>query len=121
MERIGLKSTHLRSVNGELLVISNTNLLSKEITNYAHLHRRRVQFAIGVVYQTTPEMLRALPALLEAQGALPRDGTLLLIGEALGRKDWAGARALTARMVEEGNFSFLAPIVQSWISLGQRR
>ncbi|MGV3731325.1 MAG: mechanosensitive ion channel family protein [Sphingopyxis sp.] len=67
VERIGLKSTHLRSVNGELLVISNTNLLSKEITNYAHLHRRRVQFAIGVVYQTTPEMLRALPALLKAQ------------------------------------------------------
>ncbi|MBB6427551.1 mechanosensitive ion channel family protein [Sphingopyxis sp. JAI128] len=67
VERIGLKSTHLRSVNGELLVISNTNLLSKEITNYAHLHRRRVQFAIGVVYQTTPDMLRALPALLRAQ------------------------------------------------------
>ncbi|KTE17511.1 mechanosensitive ion channel protein MscS [Sphingopyxis sp. H115] len=67
VERIGLKSTHLRSVNGELLVISNTNLLSKEITNYAHLHRRRVQFAIGVVYQTTPAMLRALPALLQAQ------------------------------------------------------
>ncbi len=54
VERIGLKSTHLRSVNGELLVISNTNLLSKEITNYAHLERRRVQFAIGVIYQTTP-------------------------------------------------------------------
>lgn len=67
VERIGLKSTHLRSVNGELLVISNTNLLSKEITNYAHLHRRRIQFAIGVIYQTTPEMLKALPALLKAQ------------------------------------------------------
>lgn len=67
VERIGLKSTHLRSVNGELLVISNTNLLSKEITNYAHLHRRRIQFAVGVIYQTSPEMLRALPALLQAQ------------------------------------------------------
>ena len=67
VERIGLKSTRLRSVNGELLVISNTNLLSKEITNYAHLHRRRVQFSIGVIYQTSPAMLRALPALLEEQ------------------------------------------------------
>ena len=47
VEKIGLKSTHLRSVNGELLVISNTNLLSKEITNYAHLDRRRVQFGIA--------------------------------------------------------------------------
>ena len=67
VERIGLKSTRLRSLNGELLVISNTNLLSKEITNFAHLHRRRITFKIGVVYQTTPAMLRDLPALLEEQ------------------------------------------------------
>jgi len=67
VERIGLKSTRLRSVNGELLVVSNTNLLAKEITNFAHLHRRRVTFAIGVIYQTTPDMLRELPALLEEQ------------------------------------------------------
>ncbi|KTE19125.1 mechanosensitive ion channel protein MscS [Sphingopyxis sp. H050] len=67
VERIGLKSTRLRSVNGELLVISNTNLLGKEITNFAHLHRRRVTFTISVIYQTTPQMLRDLPALLEEQ------------------------------------------------------
>ncbi len=67
VERIGLKSTRLRSLNGELLVISNTNLLSKEITNFAHLHRRRITFRIGVIYQTTPAMLRDLPALLEEQ------------------------------------------------------
>lgn len=67
VERIGLKSTRLRSVNGEQLIISNTNLLAKEITNFAHLHRRRVTFTIGVIYQTTPEMLRDLPALLEEQ------------------------------------------------------
>jgi small-conductance mechanosensitive channel len=67
VERIGLKSTRLRSLNGELLVISNTNLLSKEITNFAHLHRRRITFKIGVIYQTTPTMLRDLPPLLEEQ------------------------------------------------------
>ncbi len=67
VERIGLKSTRLRSINGELLIVSNTNLLAKEITNFAHLHRRRVTFAIGVVYQTSPEKLRDLPALLEEQ------------------------------------------------------
>ncbi|WP_237245917.1 mechanosensitive ion channel family protein [Sphingopyxis witflariensis] len=67
VERIGLKSTRLRSLNGELLVISNTNLLGKEITNFANLHRRRITFRIGVIYQTTPAMLRDLPALLQAQ------------------------------------------------------
>lgn len=69
VERVGLKSTRLRSVNGELLIVSNTQLLSKEIANFAHLSRRRVQFAIGVIYQTPPDGLRALPALLEAQVA----------------------------------------------------
>ena len=67
VERIGLKSTRLRSINGELLVVSNTNLLAKEITNFAHLQRRRVTFLISVIYQTTPTMLRDLPALLEVQ------------------------------------------------------
>lgn len=67
VERIGLKSTRLRSVNGELLVISNTNLLGKEITNFAHLDRRRITFNIGVIYQTAPAKLRALPALLQKQ------------------------------------------------------
>jgi small-conductance mechanosensitive channel len=67
VERVGLKSTRLRSLNGELLIISNTNLLNKEIANFAHLNRRRIIFAIGVIYQTSPEMLRALPGLLEQQ------------------------------------------------------
>ena len=57
--------------------------------------------------------------LLDQAGALPRDGTLLLIGEALGRRDWTSASALADRLVEEGNFAFIAPMLQSWISLGR--
>ncbi|MCI4589279.1 tetratricopeptide repeat protein [Sphingobium sp. BYY-5] len=57
--------------------------------------------------------------LLDAQGMLPRDGTLLWVGDALTRKDWAGARILIDRMVAEGNFAFLAPIARSWITLGE--
>lgn len=59
--------------------------------------------------------------LLDDAGALPRDGTLLLIGDALAAKDWVRARRLTDRMVEEGNFAFLAPIIRSWVSLGEGR
>jgi small-conductance mechanosensitive channel len=65
VERVGLKSTRLRSINGELLIISNTNLLNKEIANFARLERRRVTFRFGLVYQSAPEKLRALPALME--------------------------------------------------------
>jgi len=65
VERIGLKSTRLRSINGELLIISNTNLLSKEIANFARLERRRINLKMTLAYQTAPDVLRALPALME--------------------------------------------------------
>src|SRR3546814_3497984 len=65
VERIGLKSTRLRSVNGELLVLSNPNLSAKEITNLAHLHRSRVTFMLGVISPTTPASSRDLPASME--------------------------------------------------------
>jgi Flp pilus assembly protein TadD len=60
-------------------------------------------------------------AVLERDGRLPRDGTLLYICNALSRKDWATARLSVDRMVTEGNFAFLAPILRSWISLGEGR
>ena len=57
--------------------------------------------------------------LLDGEGLLPRDGTLLQIADALNRKDWAAARTWTDRMADEGNFAFLAPLVRSWIALGE--
>ena len=64
-------------------------------------------------------LARQSAVLLDEAGALPRDGTLLRIGDALAAKDWAGGRILTDRMAEEGNFAFLTPIVRSWIALGE--
>ncbi len=57
--------------------------------------------------------------LLDQQAMLSRDGTLLLICDALTRKDWPGAQDMTERLVTEGNFAFLAPIITSWIALGE--
>lgn len=59
--------------------------------------------------------------LLESDGLLPRDGTLLQIGDALSHKDWAAAQRLVDRLATEGNFAFLAPIIRSWISVGEGR
>ncbi|GLV28580.1 hypothetical protein TomTYG75_11020 [Sphingobium sp. TomTYG75] len=65
VERIGLKSTRLRAMTGEKKVISNANLLQKEITSLQTLEQRRVTFAIGIIYQTPDEKADAIPALLE--------------------------------------------------------
>lgn len=64
VEKIGLKSTRLRALTGEKKVISNTNLLSKEITSYASLDHRRLKFPIGVIYQTDPDLADRVPVIL---------------------------------------------------------
>lgn len=66
VERIGLKSTRLRAVTGERKIISNTQLLNKELTSYAGLDHRRIKFAIGVIYQTHPDQCAAIPDILRA-------------------------------------------------------
>ncbi|MEZ5709406.1 MAG: mechanosensitive ion channel [Blastomonas sp.] len=65
VEKIGLKSARLRSVFGEEIIISNANLLNKEIVNYTRLDRRRTRYGIGVIYQTAPEDARRIPGLLQ--------------------------------------------------------
>lgn len=62
VEQIGLKTTRIRATTGEEVVISNTNLLNKEIHNMARLARRRVEFVLRLAYQTPTELLRAAQA-----------------------------------------------------------
>ena len=65
VENIGLKSTRVRSITGEEVVISNTNLLSKELHNMARLNRRRITQPFGLVYQTAPEVCARIAKIAE--------------------------------------------------------
>jgi len=58
VKKIGLKSTRIESVFGEEIIISNTNLLDKQITNWARMGYRRQRMGIGVIYQPPPEKAR---------------------------------------------------------------
>ena len=64
VERIGLKTTRLRALTGEEVVISNTQLLAKQIANFARLSHRRMTLAVGVTYETPVDKLRAVPDLV---------------------------------------------------------
>ena len=57
VERIGLKTTRLRSSAGELIVMANTKLLEREIHNLAEAHRRRVVVPFGLMLKTPPDAL----------------------------------------------------------------
>lgn len=65
VEHIGLKTTRLRSVEGERKIISNANLLEKEITNFEDVSVRRFSMPIGVIYQTPPEKAERIPEILK--------------------------------------------------------
>jgi small-conductance mechanosensitive channel len=66
IERIGLKTTRLRSVNGEQIVMANTKLLEREIHNYAGGRTRRSQLPFGLIYQTPPDELEKVTSLAKA-------------------------------------------------------
>ena len=65
VEEIGLKSTRIRGINGEERVISNKNLLDKEIQNNTKRQRRRTKFAIGLAYETPPDTLQRVPDMMK--------------------------------------------------------
>ncbi len=64
VEYVGLKTTRMRSLSGEQLVFSNSDLLNSRIRNYGRMFERRVVFNIGVTYQTPREELIRIPAII---------------------------------------------------------
>lgn len=57
VEEVGLKTTRLRSISGEQLIMSNGDLLKARVRNYKRMTERRIVFTFGVEYGTPPEVL----------------------------------------------------------------
>lgn len=64
VEQIGLKTTRIRSVEGEELIVSNGDLLKSRIRNYRRMTSRRALLRFGVSQQTAPELLERIPQLV---------------------------------------------------------
>ncbi len=65
VEAIGLKTTRVRALSGEQLIISNGNLLNQQISNLRRIQERRIVTTIGVIYQTAPDLLDQIPGEIE--------------------------------------------------------
>ena len=61
VERIGLKTTRLRSLTGEELIFSNRDLLESRVQNFGRMRERRHKFEVGVTYDTPPEAAAEIP------------------------------------------------------------
>ena len=66
VERIGLKTTRLRSITGEQLIMANTKLLEREIHNMAQAKARRVTLYLAVAGETSAAMIDAITGAAEA-------------------------------------------------------
>jgi len=66
VEYIGLKTTRIKSLQGEQIIFSNSNLTNSRIHNYKRMNERRVVFKLGVVYDTGTEKLEKIPKLVKS-------------------------------------------------------
>ncbi len=66
VEKVGIKTTRVRSLSGEQLVFPNNDLTSSRIRNFKRMYERRVVFGFGVLYQTTPDQLEEIPKLIKS-------------------------------------------------------
>jgi small-conductance mechanosensitive channel len=65
VEHIGLKTTRIRSVTGEQIILGNGDLLKSRLRNYRRMSQRRVVFHLDVPFDTPAELLRRIPQMLE--------------------------------------------------------
>jgi small-conductance mechanosensitive channel len=65
IEYIGIKTTRIRSLSGEQIIFSNTDLVNSRLHNYKRMERRRILFTLGVVYQTKAHLLTEIPIIIK--------------------------------------------------------
>jgi small-conductance mechanosensitive channel len=66
VEHIGVKSTRLRSISGEQIILANADVLKARVRNYGRMRERRSAFRLNVTYDTPAEKLRQIPAAVRA-------------------------------------------------------
>ncbi len=65
IEHIGIKTTRIRSLGGEEIIFSNTNLVNSRLRNFKRMKKRRIAFSFSVIHQTTLEQLKEIPDIIK--------------------------------------------------------
>jgi small-conductance mechanosensitive channel len=61
VEKIGIKSTRIRTLQGEQLVVSNTELTTARVQNFKKMSERRIASHFGITYETPQEKVHQVP------------------------------------------------------------
>ncbi|MBV4451697.1 MULTISPECIES: mechanosensitive ion channel family protein [Pseudomonas] len=58
VEHVGLKTTRIRSLGGEQIVMANADMIGSTIQNYKRLQERRIVFEFRLTYDCSTEQIR---------------------------------------------------------------
>lgn len=64
VEKIGIKSTRIRTLQGEELVVSNAELTTARVQNFKKMQERRIVMQFGVTYETEQHHLKEIPGIV---------------------------------------------------------
>ena len=65
VKKIGMKSTRVQLLQGEELVLSNSELTKTNIRNFKKMKKRRINFSFGVTYDTPLKKLKKIPDIIK--------------------------------------------------------
>ena len=65
VEKIGIKSTRIRTLQGEELVVSNTELTTARVQNFKKMQERRIASQFGITYETPQEKVKMVNGIVE--------------------------------------------------------
>lgn len=66
VERIGIKTTRIKTLRGEELVISNKEMTNTRVHNFGRMPHRRIDFRFGVLYETPVEKVKKIPDIVKS-------------------------------------------------------
>jgi small-conductance mechanosensitive channel len=65
VEKIGIKTSHIRSLDGQQLVMPNAEMVKSVIQNFKRLQKRRIVFSIGIIYGTSTSKIKKVPRIIQ--------------------------------------------------------
>ena len=85
VEKMGIRSTRIRTLDQSLVIVPNKTMSSANITNWTKIDRRRVLFNVGVTYATTKaqleELISRITAMLESRDDIRKEGIMVGFAE----------------------------------------
>jgi len=65
VKKIGMKSTRVLLLQGEELVLANSELTKASVRNFKKMKKRRISFSFGVTYGTPTKKLKKIPGIIK--------------------------------------------------------